>query len=209
MRTLLVREMERTHECIILCTDKEKPDMYHLEFPTKSDLNTWISTIGAAKNSAPHNVRFAPGRKSEDILKKDDEFNEEPHNQKVQDWQDDLLILFGKCCGTLIQVLKNEIVLDERKQKEELLRDYMIGRMRFFDDVRTHFKKFPIRHINTTSSSLPSAGAMIERRETRDLEKVRFLLFKILMGFGILRYCNLTYCARFCFFLYFGLFPFQ
>uniref|UniRef100_A0AC35FX36 DH domain-containing protein n=1 Tax=Panagrolaimus sp. PS1159 TaxID=55785 RepID=A0AC35FX36_9BILA len=156
LKTMIVREMERgTNEIMLLCTDKEKPDLYHISFPSKSELRNWVTQINSAKASAVA-VRYAPGRRSQVTLQKHEEFNEEPHNSKIQEWQESLQILF-----------------DERKQKEELLRDYMVGRMKFFDEVRAHFKKFPIRSITASTSTLPVAGSFIERRETRDLEKIK------------------------------------
>uniref|UniRef100_A0AC34FU74 DH domain-containing protein n=1 Tax=Panagrolaimus sp. ES5 TaxID=591445 RepID=A0AC34FU74_9BILA len=109
LKTMIVREMERgTNEIMLLCTDKEKPDLYHLSFPSKSELRNWVTQIHSAKASAVA-VRYAPGRRSQVTLQKQEEFNEEPHNSKIQEWQDSLQVMF-----------------DERKAKEEMLRDYMI-----------------------------------------------------------------------------------
>ena len=97
LKTMLIREMERTNECMLVCTDKEKPDMYHLSFSTKTELRNWVTQLHSAKASAPNYVRYAPGRKTETTsLQKHDEFNDEPHNQKVQEWQDGLVSIFGK-----------------------------------------------------------------------------------------------------------------
>lgn len=89
------------------------------------------------------------------------------YNDKITEWQKDLEGIFGKTFPSRIISF-----LGTRKDKEEQLRIYMNGRMKFFDEVRSHFKKFPMRPIKDPHLIAGSSKAKIERQQ-RDIEKMK------------------------------------
>ena len=153
---MIAREVERTNNMLLVITDQKKPDMYLLSFQTKSELRSWISTIDKARESAPFEVRLAPGRRHKDG---NEDREEQLYNRKLQAWEKEL-----------------EDIFKSLKDNEQKLLDYMTGRMEGFDKVREHFKHFPVKHSSGSLNRDGQALGFNERRDQKQIERVSFAL---------------------------------
>ncbi|KAH7728457.1 Dbl domain containing protein [Aphelenchoides avenae] len=158
LHTALIREMERTNEVMLIVLAKQKPDMYRLVFNNKTEMQQWIQAIKAARAIAPKYVRTAKGQKHIECATRpigDDGADPEEvaFNAALLKWQKELDAIFG-----------------DRMDKESQLQDYMLERMKFFDAVRVHLKKFPKR-------AAPDAPvASVKHKDSREVEKMKTLL---------------------------------
>lgn len=114
-----------------------------------------VSTFDRAITEQNISVRTAKGQRDIECATRpigDDgaDPEEAAFNAALQKWQKELDAVFA-----------------ERMDKESQLQDYMLERMKFFDAVRLHLKKFPKR---TTSDSLVATA---KPKESREVEKVR------------------------------------
>jgi hypothetical protein len=159
LHSALIREMERTNEVMLIVLAKQKPDMYRLVFSNKTEMQQWIQAIKAARAIAPKYVRTATGPRpiecsSRPLGEDGGDPNEAAFNTALTKWQKALDALFS-----------------ERMEKETQLESYILERMKFFDAVRSHLKKFPSRQ-----SQEPIPGSSGKTRENREVEKMKVVL---------------------------------
>uniref|UniRef100_A0A7E4UYE9 DH domain-containing protein n=1 Tax=Panagrellus redivivus TaxID=6233 RepID=A0A7E4UYE9_PANRE len=161
LKRVLVRVIPRTCEFHLVVTDAERPDMYKLSFPNKSQLAQWVDAIETAKQVAPEVVRFAPGRPPQPQCEEVEDPEEQQHSQKHAAWLATLEELFEKL-----------------KTEDTSLTACMERRMDVTEDINSHFEKMPTRSLAKLSSSASSSQlpSKLERRETREIEKVRNLV---------------------------------
>uniref|UniRef100_A0A915B4K9 DH domain-containing protein n=1 Tax=Parascaris univalens TaxID=6257 RepID=A0A915B4K9_PARUN len=130
LNTLMVRDMPRNTSVFLVVDLKPCFDLFVVTFSTKSHLQEWKRAIEAAKECAPVRVRRAQTAFNESTIAGLVEDPEEARfNAEMEEWEIRLKELF-----------------DKRKRDEQQLSVYVRKRLEWFDQVRQHVERIPVKY---------------------------------------------------------------
>ncbi|KAL3093076.1 hypothetical protein niasHT_022526 [Heterodera trifolii] len=128
--TLVKGENLRRKSLLLIVTDKEQPDLIQLAFPTSPEMEQCVHAIKQAKTNAPKFVRLSKRRifeLSQRSIGEGTSVAEKEYQTKMDNWQRELEKIFAAY------------------SEDSLLANYFECRMTFFDSVRSHLCRCPMR----------------------------------------------------------------
>uniref|UniRef100_A0A914XD82 Uncharacterized protein n=1 Tax=Plectus sambesii TaxID=2011161 RepID=A0A914XD82_9BILA len=153
LKSLLIREKVRSTAVLLIVAPPAKPDMYEIMFNTKQEMKQWQAALSNAHAHAQPVRRIREEISLPEKGSNGGVGDEEQQNiAEIAKWMEEMTALFTT-----------------RGVEEHKLKEYMIRRMEWFDQVRRHLKAYPCR----SKADVPERIKLLVRDKFRELRASR------------------------------------